>query len=98
MRELVCGRASTAPNAIGVARVAVPPVLRFDGSERSMLAKHESLGSSKRMWGNVQRAWEKGLLIDWFLYNEAAFRLAPPLIITDEQLDIISETLHVLLT
>ena len=55
-------------------------------------------GKLKRMWGNVQRAWEKGLLIDWFLYNEAAFRLAPPLIITDEQLDIISETLHELLT
>ena len=75
-------------------RLADIPETHISG-KGAMLALH--LGSSKRMWDNVHRAWEKGLLIDWFLYNEAAFRLAPPLIITDEQLDLISETLHELL-
>lgn len=75
-------------------RLADIPQTHISG-KGAMLALH--LGSSKRMWDNVHRAWEKGLLIDWFLYNDAAFRLAPPLIITDEQLDVISETLHELL-
>jgi acetylornithine/N-succinyldiaminopimelate aminotransferase len=75
-------------------RLADIPKTHISG-KGAMLALH--LGSSKRMWDNVHRAWGKGLLIDWFLYNEAAFRLAPPLIITDQQLDMISDTLHELL-
>lgn len=58
----------------------------------AMLALH--LGSSERMWNNVKRAWKKGLLIDWFLFNDSAFRMAPPLIITDSELDEASEVLH----
>lgn len=50
----------------------------------AMLALH--LNSTERMWKAVEQAWKKGLLIDWFLFNEAAFRIAPPLIITDEEI------------
>ena len=34
----------------------------------------------------VQRAYEKGLLIDWFLFNNRSFRLAPPLTATNQEL------------
>jgi acetylornithine/succinyldiaminopimelate/putrescine aminotransferase len=35
----------------------------------------------------VQHTIENGGLIDWFLFNNGAFRLAPPLIITHQQID-----------
>ena len=35
----------------------------------------------------VQYTIENGGLIDWFLFNNQAFRVAPPLIITHEQID-----------
>jgi acetylornithine/succinyldiaminopimelate/putrescine aminotransferase len=34
----------------------------------------------------VQGAIENGMLVDWFLFNNGAFRLAPPLIITEAQI------------
>jgi acetylornithine/succinyldiaminopimelate/putrescine aminotransferase len=61
----------------------------------AMLALH--LGSTDRMWKNVKKAWDKGLLIDWFLFNESAFRIAPPLIITDEELEHGSQIIHEIL-
>lgn len=51
----------------------------------AMLALH--LGDAARMWNNVGRAWNQGLLIDWFLFNDQAFRLAPPLVISDDEID-----------
>jgi acetylornithine/N-succinyldiaminopimelate aminotransferase len=33
-------------------------------------------------------AQEKGVLVDWFLYNDESIRLAPPLIITKEEIEI----------
>ena len=36
---------------------------------------------------NVMRtAQEKGVLVDWFLFNDRSIRLAPPLIITEEEI------------
>jgi len=37
----------------------------------------------KRVISNV---FEKGILMDWFLYNENSFRLAPPLIISEKEI------------
>ena len=34
----------------------------------------------------INTAYEKGVLMDWFLYNDRAFRLAPPLIISEEEI------------
>lgn len=34
----------------------------------------------------INSAFKKGVLMDWFLYNEQSFRLAPPLIITDKEI------------
>lgn len=35
----------------------------------------------------VGHAFERGALVDWFLFNQKAFRLAPPLIITAEEIE-----------
>ena len=41
---------------------------------------------------------EKGLVTDWFLFHDSAFRIAPPLIITEDQIkqacDIINESIE----
>jgi acetylornithine/succinyldiaminopimelate/putrescine aminotransferase len=76
------------------ARLADIPNTHITG-RGAMLALH--LGSSERMWENVKRAWQKGLLIDWFLFDDASFRIAPPLTISDEQIEFASDILHVLL-
>ena len=34
----------------------------------------------------IAKAFEKGVLMDWFLYNEKSFRLAPPLTISNEEI------------
>lgn len=34
----------------------------------------------------IDIAIEKGLVTDWFLFHDSAFRIAPPLVITDEQI------------
>jgi len=35
----------------------------------------------------IDIAVEKGLVTDWFLFHDSAFRIAPPLIITEEQIE-----------
>ncbi len=34
----------------------------------------------------VRRAYELGVIVDWFLFNDRSFRLAPPLIVSIDQL------------
>jgi adenosylmethionine-8-amino-7-oxononanoate aminotransferase len=34
----------------------------------------------------VRACLQKGLIIDWFLFNERSLRIAPPLIITEEEI------------
>jgi len=34
----------------------------------------------------IDRAIQLGLVTDWFLFHDSAFRIAPPLIINDEQI------------
>jgi acetylornithine/succinyldiaminopimelate/putrescine aminotransferase len=50
----------------------------------------------------MSRAMRKGVLVDWFLYNDCSIRLAPPLIISEEEtieaceilMDAIEETVN----
>ena len=46
----------------------------------------------------IDIAIEKGLVTDWFLFHDSAFRIAPPLIITDEEIkkaaDILNESIE----
>lgn len=51
-------------------------------------------GSFEQVKKIIDQALPKGLLTDWFLYCDSAMRIAPPLIITEEQ---IQETCEILL-
>jgi len=34
----------------------------------------------------IKKCLEKGLITDWFLFNDRSLRIAPPLIITKEEI------------
>lgn len=57
-----------------------------------MLALH--LDSFDRVKKVIEHCYKDGLIIDWFLYNTNALRIAPPLIITKEE---IKETCSIIL-
>jgi len=42
----------------------------------------------------IDIAIEKGVVMDWFLFHDSAFRIAPPLIITEEQIVQVCEILN----
>lgn len=44
------------------------------------------LTDSKYLFPVVNTAFDKGVIIDWFLFNDRSFRLAPPLIVTEEEI------------
>ena len=45
------------------------------------------LGSDERLQNFIKKAFEAGIATDWFIFCGSAFRIAPPLIITDEQIE-----------
>ncbi len=53
-----------------------------------------TLKSSEVLHRAVKLGLEAGLLFDWFLFDEASIRLAPPLIITDEEIFEACQRLH----
>lgn len=60
------------------------PEIKAISGKGLMLAIH--LDSFDRVKQVIERCFEEGLIIDWFLYNTNALRIAPPLIITEEQI------------
>ena len=44
------------------------------------------LGGSERMYATIAGLTESGILSDWFLFCDTAFRISPPLIISDDQI------------
>ncbi len=44
------------------------------------------IGDSDSVKRVIDNAYRKGVLMDWFLYNDKSFRLAPPLIIKEEEI------------
>ncbi len=44
------------------------------------------LGSSERLYKIMDMFIERGILSDWFLYCDTAFRISPPLVITDTEI------------
>lgn len=51
------------------------------------------LGNEKLVQEMVQYALENGVLVDWFLYEPGSVRLAPPLIITAEEIEKVCQIL-----
>lgn len=43
------------------------------------------LGSCDKMYSAMEQLTRRGILSDWFLFCDTAFRISPPLIITEEQ-------------
>ena len=60
-----------------------------------MAVEFEDFGTLKPI---IDRAIEKGIITDWFLFCDNSMRIAPPLIITDEEIrkacNIILESIH----
>lgn len=52
------------------------------------------LESSKQLRNVVKKAWDQGLMIDWFLFNDKSLRVAPPLIIEEEHIKKAVRILH----
>ena len=53
---------------------------------RSGLLIAVELGSSEKMFSIMRMFSEEGIMSDWFLYCDTAFRISPPLTISDEQI------------
>lgn len=45
------------------------------------------LGSSGKVQDMIRLLLEEGAMADWFLYCDTAFRISPPLCITQEELE-----------
>lgn len=52
------------------------------------------LRSHQEVLNIVNFCFSKGILVDWFLFNSEAIRIAPPLTISYQQIDFICDTLH----
>lgn len=63
----------------------VHPIIKEIRSSGLMMAVE--LTKRKYLKHVVARCMELGLLVDWFLFNDRSFRLAPPLIIHEEQIN-----------
>lgn len=55
------------------------------GIRRSGLLLAVELGSSEKLYQVMKLFREEGILSDWFLYCDTAFRISPPLIISEEE-------------
>lgn len=53
---------------------------------RSGLLIAIELGSSEKMFRMMELFAEEGIMSDWFLYCDTAFRISPPLVISDEEI------------
>lgn len=42
----------------------------------------------------IKKGLEKGIITDWFLYNNSCIRIAPPLTITEEEIRMVCESLN----
>ncbi len=52
---------------------------------RSGLLLAVELGSSERLFRMMELFAREGIMSDWFLYCDTAFRISPPLVITDDE-------------
>ena len=60
-----------------------PAVLEI---RRSGLLMAVELGSSEKMFRMMEMFAEEGIMSDWFLYCDTAFRISPPLVISDDEI------------
>jgi acetylornithine/succinyldiaminopimelate/putrescine aminotransferase len=51
------------------------------------------LGNEERVQELIRRCLDNGILLDWFLFNPRSIRIAPPLIITEDEIAESCETI-----
>ncbi len=56
-----------------------------------------SFNSESRVQQVIKYCFDRGILLDWFLFNPHAIRIAPPLTISDEQINYICQTINMAL-
>ncbi|GAB2771794.1 aspartate aminotransferase family protein [Rhabdobacter roseus] len=66
------------------ARLQHPSIKEIRGQGLMLAAEMESFGVLKSV---IDRCIERGVITDWFLFCDNAMRLAPPLIISEAELD-----------
>lgn len=67
-----------------------PKILKITG-KGLMLAIH--LSSYEEVTTTIERCFNQGLIIDWFLYANNALRISPPLTIRSDELDAVCSTI-----
>jgi acetylornithine/succinyldiaminopimelate/putrescine aminotransferase len=68
------------------------PLVREVRGEGLLLAVE--LGDAERVQAFFQKTLQHGVAIDWFLFCNTAFRIAPPLTITHEEIEEVCEILY----
>ena len=53
---------------------------------RSGLLMAVELGESEKLYKIMELFIEEGILSDWFLFCDTAFRISPPLVISDDEI------------
>ena len=61
-----------------------PTIKKISGTGLMLAAELESF---EQVEATMHTCVEKGLIIDWFLFNSHSIRIAPPLTITEEEID-----------
>ncbi len=61
-----------------------PRIKNIRGKGLLLAVEFESFSGNKKI---IDRCIDKGLLTDWFLFADHAMRIAPPLIISDEEIE-----------
>jgi acetylornithine/N-succinyldiaminopimelate aminotransferase len=51
------------------------------------------LGDAGRVQRVIKYCLENGVVTDWFLFNDQSLRIAPPLIISDKEIEFACKTL-----
>ena len=92
----LCGRAEEAGARFERNLADAPGVREI---RRSGLLLAVELGSAEKMYRTVEGLTAAGVLTDWFLFCDTAFRISPPLTITEGEVDEASGVIeHVLKT
>lgn len=73
-------------------RLADHPAITVISGRGLMLAL--GLKNPEHLFPAVKACREEGLLLDWFLFNNRSLRLAPPLVIRAEEINIVCEKLR----
>ena len=62
-----------------------PKIKSINGKGLLLSLELESFELNKAI---IDKCIEKGVIVDWFLFNSNSMRIAPPLIISEEEIEI----------